>query len=268
MNNQPIIICASGASVPFLNSRYYNNHFSHGLEPQLESVIKGNYSIGLNWFWKYGCDTTFTSWLDWQLYLWMKEGTKNLGLMIGNEDPSLKEKTHPNTILLESNNAYRGIKSIEEGVFCKQLIGIWALSLAVSLGFTEIYLLGYDCCEVNGRTHFYQGVIDINKSIPLKVNNKQVENRKVFRGIGKFTEGKRAGKYKTGTYNNKMEELNQRYFEPFTKEDANIYNVSQESKITVFPKLTYEQFYSQCKNNHINQNEARPEIRKIIEERK
>ena len=58
---------ASGNSVPFLNSQYYRT--GCGLPIELKEIIKGNYSIGLNYFFKYGCSTTFTSFSDWQFYM-------------------------------------------------------------------------------------------------------------------------------------------------------------------------------------------------------
>jgi len=265
----PIILCASGNSVPFLNSQYYRTKC--GLSSELVNVLKSNISIGLNWFFKYGYRTTFNSWADWQWYIWTKEQTKNIPLMIGNYDPSLKSqnvnKLNDNTLLLKSSNGYNGKLSLEKGVFCRQLVGIWALSLAVSLGFKEIYLLGYDCGEVNGQTHFYQGVIDVKKTIPIYIKGKRVENREVFRGIGKYEDGKRTGRYKTGTYNNK--EINKRYFDPFLKEkDVKIYNVSPESAITSFEKIDYDIFYNKVKGIKIDQDKVREEIKRITNERR
>jgi len=264
--NNPIIICASGNSVPFLNSQYYRTHC--GLPSKLQYTIQNNVSIGLNWFFKYGCRTTFTSWVDWQWYVWTKEQTQSLPLMVGNYDQSLKnhneDLTNKNTILLKSSNTYYGKESIEKGVYTKHLVGIWAMSLAVSLGFKEIYLLGYDCCEVNGQTHFYQGVIDVNQSVPLKLRGKVVENRPIFRGVGK----KEDGKYKTGTYNRKGKDISDTYFDKFTTEkDVKIYNVSEESIITSFPKISYEELYERVGDIKVDNNAIRDKIKEALHER-
>lgn len=262
----PILLCGSGNSVPFLNSRYFNNHFSHGLDMKLESLIKGNYSIGLNYWFKYGCETTFTSFVDYQFYQYNYKTVKNFPLIIGNHAPQLIKETpyYENTILLKDSGVYNGKDSISKGLYTHQLVGIWALSLAISLGFEEIYLLGFDACEINGQTHFYQGVIDINKKIPEYINGKHVNDKTVFAGIGKHPKGN----YKTSTYDSKKH-LNQKWFAPFHAErkKLKIYNVSPESAIDVFPKISYEDFYSKVKNNHIQQSVARQEIKDIINEK-
>lgn len=254
MFNYPIILCGSGGSIPFLNSRYNHNRFSHGLDMKLETLIKGNYSIGLNYFFRYGCPTTFNTFADWQFYLSQSEALKKLPLIIGANDPQLKnhnkDLTHENTILLEKSGTYNGKDSISKGCFSKQLIGIWSLSLTIALGFKEIYLLGYDCCETDSITHFYQGVVDMKS--------------KQSRGIGKNEKGK----YNTSTYNIKKH-LNEKWFAPFEAErkEIKIYNVSPDSAIKVFEKIDYDQFYQKVQNNHIDQTKARREIRQIIQDK-
>jgi len=88
-------------------------------------------------------------------------------------------------------------------------VGVFALSLAIHLGYTTIYLLGYDFGAPNVRetkTHWYQELSQIN-----------------------------AGAYgKSGMY-----------FEPheFLEEDADIYNVSPNSNIESFLRITYPHFF-------------------------
>ena len=55
-NDYPIIICGSGASIP------YNNET--GLPEELKNIIESNVSIGINWFNYFGCDTTFLTFVD------------------------------------------------------------------------------------------------------------------------------------------------------------------------------------------------------------
>lgn len=135
---------------------------------------------------------------------------------------------------------------------CSQLIGIKALNLAVAMGCEEIYLLGFDACaDSQGKTHFYQDT---------DTGNYEWNNHKCS-GIGKDERGN----YKTGNYN-KIEELNRFWFQPFEKEFSNgvkILNVSLNSKIDTFPKISYETFYKQLQMNkeQINHDEIRNTIR-------
>jgi len=248
-----------GNSVPFSNE--------HGIDPKLREIIKGNYSIGLNHFFTYG-KCTFTSFVDPAFYTENYKELEKEALIIGHKDPSLIRNnyniTHPNTILLKSTNGYKGIHSFTEGFYSRQLVGIWATTLAIALGFKKIFWLGFDCCEINEQTHFYQGVVDLNKKVDLTLLDKKVGESFVYRGVGKYKEGKRKGQYKTSTYK-RPENLNKQWFKPFLKEtDVKIYNVSLQSKIDLFEKITYDEFYSKLQNNHIFQDQARANIRRII----
>ena len=262
----PIIIAASGNSIPFLNSRYNHSGFKHGLEPQLEEIIKGNYSIGLNYFFEYGCKTTFDMFNDFQFYLDNTKALKKLPLIVGSFDPSLKnrniDRTHDNTILLKvSNKAYYAKDAWNRSFYCKQLVGLFAINLAICLGFTEIYLLGYDACAINGQTHFYEFVADLSKSTPIYIRGVLKDTRMHYRGVGKDEKGK----YKTSTYDNEGNHLNKTWFAPFKNlKNINVYNVSLESAITVFPKISYDTFYAQVPSNHIMQDQARANVRRII----
>ncbi len=256
--SKPIIICASGNSVPFLNSRYRNNGFKHGLEPKLEEIIKHNYSIGLNYWFKYGCETTFNTSGDWQFYEENTKELKELPMLVVSHDPQLVnakiDRTHENTLVLPHSGKYNGRDSWKKGFYSRQLIGIFSLSLAINLGFKEIYLLGYDCCEVHGQTHFYQGVVNLQEHTKLYIKGQLKDKRFRFRGVGKNKNG-----YKTSTYNSE-ELLNKKWYKPFMIEKkVNIYNVSEESAITLFPKLSYEDFYKKV-NTNIIQSEARKDV--------
>ena len=264
MNNRPIIICGAGNSIPFLNSRYNSNHFSHGLEPKLEEIIKGNFSIGLNYFQKYGCETTLTSFADWQFYEDNYNDLKKYPLLVGAYHAQLLKNNvcpkHDNTILLKHGGKYFGKDAWNNTFYYVQNLGTLSLNFAIALGFTEIYLLGFDHSEINGKTHFYQGVCNLKKTTPIYVKDILKCDREHFRGVGK----KPSGVYKTGTYNH-PNLINKKWFRPFYDDKSvNIYNVSPDSAITLFPKLTYEQFYSKVQNNHAFQDQARGYIRKII----
>ena len=263
--SKPIILCGSGASIPFLNSRYNSNGFKHGLEPKLEEIIKSNYSIGLNFWFQFGCKTTFCLSGDFQFYEDNKEKLKNLPLIIASADPQLKNqkvsRIHDNTILLPNAGIYFGKDSWEKGFYTKQLIGIYAITVAIALGFTEIYLLGYDCIEINGQTHFYQGVANLDEYKDIYVDGKLKDQRYQFRGVGKTPENT----YKTSTYNH-VNHINNQWFAPFHAErkKLKIYNVSINSVINTFPKISYDAFFQQITDNHIDQIQARKEIKEFV----
>lgn len=262
-NNKKIIICGSGASIPFLNSQFYRT--GCGLSLKLEQIIKHNYSIGLNYWFQFGCETTFNLSGDFQFYEDSKEELKNLPLIMASDDPQLKNqkvsRIHDNTILLPNSSAYFGKDSWQKGFYTKQLIGIYALTLAIALGFTEIYLLGYDCIEVNGQTHFYQGVANLDDHKDIYVDGKLKDQRYKFRGVGKTPENA----YKTSTYNH-IKHINNKWYAPFDTENkkVKIYNVSTNSVINTFPKISYGVFFQQIEDNHIDQVKAREEIKQFV----
>lgn len=112
-----------------------------------------------------------------------------------------------------------------------QLSGILALYIGIKLKVKEIYLLGYDYSKQNNKTHFYQG--DVNH---LGINQDQYYKR----GFG------------------------DRDFNIDKNIKTKIYNVSLKSKINVFPKISYVQFFKQLDNIQYNQEEIRNIIRSKI----
>jgi len=124
---------------------------------------------------------------------------------------------------------YTGKKGIEKNVLYigrMGSVGIFALSLAVAEGYTDIYALGYDFGRVDpivDKTHFYEGELQVISS-----------------GVGR-----------PQIYLNKDVHIRREVedFDAFKKEkDINIYNVSPLSKITSFPKVTYDEFFGKVKN--------------------
>lgn len=262
MNNKPLIICGSGNSIPFLNNQYYKT--GCGLLSELQQIIKNNYSIGLNYWFQYGCETTLTCSGDWQFYLDNSEELKKVSIIVASEDPQLKNnkisRIHDNTILLKHSGKYFGKDSWKNGFYSRQLIGLFSLTLAIALGFKEIYLLGYDCKEVHRQTHFYQGVADLNAHTDVYIKGQLKDKRYKFRGVGKHEKGE----YKTSTYNH-PDVINKKWYKPYLQEkDIKIYNVSLESAITLFPKISYDEFSLKVKNNNVNQLEARQKIKDFI----
>jgi len=263
MTNRAIII-GSGASLR-------QNQWDINIENlPIWSILKDELTIGCNWSYKW-FNSTVLMYSDYQWYVTEKENLKNVPLILGKKDGYYhrkdSEKIDKNVILLDeckhtkrlkynTNKAgmhptYWGKDAWTKGFYCSQLIGIKALNLAIALNSKEIYLLGYDACDINGHTHFYE---DTDTGTYMWNNHKHC-------GVGKDDKGR----YKTGNYN-KIEELNKFYFQPFEQELKNgikIYNVSLQSKIDTFPKISYDEFYKHLKNNssQVNHEDIRKEIR-------
>lgn len=256
------IICGSGNSIPFLSSRHYDKNFWGGIDPYLACVIKNNYSFGLNHFYRYGCETTANVSGDWEFYTEFQNQLEKLPLVIIASDPKLP-KLSDNTIMLPHSGTYFGRDSWNKGIYTRHLVGMFGLTLAIALGFKEIYLLGYDCREINGKTHFYQNVVDLEKQYKKA---EVTSDKLVFRGVGMVDLG-RKNNYKTSTYNN-ASAINDVWYRPYEKEKGvKIFNVSTDSVINVFPKITYDAFYEQIGTQKINQKEAVEKIKsKIIKE--
>lgn len=256
INTSPVIICGSGNSIPFLNSRYNSNGFKRGIEPKLQWALNRNYSIGMNYFNKYGGQTTFMTSVDWQFYVENYEFLKNLNLIVCAKHGQLvkrPEVVYDNTIMLPFTGKYHGKDSWSKGFYSSHLVSLFTLTICIALGFKEIYLLGCDSCEINGKTHFYQDLVDLKK--PSKASPKNLQ----FRGVGK-----QGGKYNSTPYND-VPKLNDYWYHPYLQEkDVKIYNVSPESSIDIFEKIDYQEFYKKVENNKIYQPDALKEIKSII----
>lgn len=113
---------------------------------------------------------------------------------------------------------------------------------------------GFDATDTEGRTHFYE-----DEMLPTGKNEDGGDSDS---GIGKDN----SGRFKTSVYNGGVQER----FEVFKDElkRINIYNVSLNSKIDTFPKISYEEFYKQLKNNslHLSQDDIRKSLLKTYNE--
>jgi len=262
MTNRAIII-GSGASLR-------QNQWDIDIEKlPIWSMLKNEFTIGCNWSYKW-FNSTVLMYSDYQWYVTEKENLKNVSLILGKKDGYYNRKNSKkidnNVILLDEckhtkrlkyntreagmHPTYWGKDAWNKGFYCSQLIGIKALNLAIALDYTEIYLLGFDACDINGHTHFYD---DTDTGTYIWNNHKHC-------GVGKD----KNGKYNTGNYN-KIEELNKHWFQPFEQELKNgikIYNVSLESKIDIFPKISYEEFSKNLKDKQfVNHENIRKQIR-------
>jgi len=259
------IIIGSGASVR-------QNQWNISLDKlPLWNTLKDEFTIGCNWSHRW-FNSTVLMYSDYQWYATEKERLKDVPLILGKKDGYYNRKDSVtlgdnvlllnecvNTTRLKKGNkkpgmhpTYWGKDAWKKGFYCSQLIGLKALNLAIALGCTEIYLLGFDACDINGHTHFYD---DTDAGTYLW-------NKHKYCGMGKHDNGK----YRTGNYN-KIEELNNFYFEPFEQElsKIDIFNVSVESKIETFCKITYDEFYKDLKDRKTKVNHE--EIRQAIKDK-
>lgn len=297
MINEPIILCGSGNSLLFDNKT--------GIDIQLKRVIENHYSIGLNNFFNYCSNTTFISWVDEHFYRHNREDLEKQPLLIGKYDPNLRNRILNNAFLIPPSDHYFGKNGLDKnrrmcwackqeflvgndwlrncpfcksreikvcGLWSRQLVGLFSLSLAIALGFEEIYCLGFDGCSINGKTHFYEDLINKNEIVQDTITKKdgtqiaKAERAKWF-GVG-MTQTPKKLVYNTGTYND-VYALNNKWFSVYKQTpEVKIYNVSPQSAINVFPKINYKIFFSMIqKYKTIDQNKARQKIRNYIYEK-
>jgi len=123
-----------------------------------------------------------------------------------NNQPILTFNTDQNVFLgtegKDKNLIYKG----EQG-----LSGIFALSYAICLGYSKIFLFGYDYGAINGQTHFYNDI----KHRGLNNNSVYFNNSGVREEIKAFDKFKKMGF---------------------------IYNTSLESNIDVFSKIDFKKY--------------------------
>lgn len=156
-------------------------------------------------------------------------------------------------ILLKSSHTYNKGNGLQGGLYSPVLTGSMALSLAIELGYQDIYLLGFDNCAIDGKTHWYEGIDDAGQFEDLDGNK--------LSGMG-FNHD---GKYKTGIYNNEQKSIDE-IWEPFIDE-ANIINVSPKSRITTFKKMQMSVLIDMLTmhGEKINQRKEQKQLRLIIE---
>ena len=220
--------------------------------------IQNEFVIGTN-FSNLFFPSTVLMYSDYHFYHTQKQWLDKVPLIVGRDDDYYRRDQciglGDNVTLLKGSTKYNGINSLKEGLYTFQLVGMAAISFAIGLGCKEIYLLGFDACEINGHTHFYDDI-----AIGTYFYNKQK-----YCGIGKHktTEGQYI--YNTGNYN-KIKELNEHWFKPFEKalvDGIKIYNVSLESKINTFQKISMEQMFHNIEQSpsQYSQDEIRKEIK-------
>lgn len=265
--NKRAIILGAGAS---MREGLWDKPIS---EMPLWSAIKNECTFGTNSIFEFFTPTILT-FLDYYLHFANKEKLDKLSLIITRTYANKKKRpVGDNLIYVPLSNQYygqnsfektvkktkKGYKNVHAGIYSSQLTGIFTITLAIALGFTEIYLLGFDFGKTDGRTHFYQQ--DDLRTQKIGVTYK--DSGKKRSGIGT----NRKGVFRTSCYNSDPKT----WFSVYEKELARIkiYNVSPESKIETFPKIDYATFYQHLRNDSepILQIKTRRLIKEYIEDK-
>jgi hypothetical protein len=243
------IILGSGASV------------LDGIPLGLSNYIERNITFGLNDSIKF-FDTTTVMFMDWCAYRDRFELYARHPLTIGCFDTHIGNHIegatycpkHEGLILLPRSGKVNG-NPLKDGLYSASLCGGFALHLAITLGFKTIFLLGFDACEINGKTHYYQGIEGAGEYLDFE--------GKPRTGVGKNDRGE----YNTSLYNNSDVQINADWkpFENFN--NVRIYNVSLSSRINVFQKIGYCSMFTILNQNKtpVNQVEVQNEIRQLLE---
>jgi hypothetical protein len=156
------------------------------------------------------------------------EDLKKLPLIVGINHNGMEEFKLDNTILLDKK--YRA-----------SLTGIFALKILELLNFKgNCFLLGFDWSR---RTNLPERDPNYNPNSDLQIH---------------YYDTKHKGSGYVGYYENHNPD---KEFQPFIKKDVKIYNVSLDSNIDCFDKISYEQFIKQLSNKIENQEALRNYIK-------
>jgi len=129
-----------------------------------------------------------------------------------------------NTLIVKGTGIYNN-DPVNKGFFNPMLCGLFALHLAEYLNPKKIFLLGYDWDRrknMKERDKKYSG----NTELDIHYYKKEIPHR----GLGYV-----------GFYEN---HLANQYFKNFDNSKCKIYNVSLNSNIENFPKISYQEFLS------------------------
>jgi hypothetical protein len=204
--------------------------------------IKNKFVIGTNYSYKF-FDSTCLCFVDVDFYKERYLELHKVPLVIGVQDastimlsPDWEKKTQ--LILFNYSVKYLGREEslTQRLIYSPQLTGIFATTIAICLGFTKIYLLGFDFGSnpdpVTGQfprdkfgnilSHWYQGMITDSEMYAKK--------RKDHRGIGNID---------FFLSRNRQMAL----FAPFLEQkDVEIFTVGLESNLKTFTKIGYPEF--------------------------
>jgi hypothetical protein len=216
-----------------------------GISLGLETYLEHKCVILTNYAYKY-FKGTFLTFIDRNFYkstnleknpdIYIELST--LPLIIGcRSNPDLDKVIHPNTIMIPCPK--------QELLNDCHLTGLFALAIAEKLEPKNIFLLGFDWDmrpieQIDRKNYKGETNLDIHyykKEIP-------------HRGLGYV------GFYENHNPNN--------YFKYFNNSKSKIYNVSLNSNINNFEKISYQKFFELLSHQTYNQEELRQEIRNTL----
>lgn len=227
---------------------------SEGISLGLKEKLQNKFVIVCNYGFRH-FDGTFLCFHDRDFYKPKPEAKnpdiyeelKSLSLLIGMNLNGIEEFKLKNTILLKHSDNYHREKCIENGFYSANLTGILALTLAS-------YLMNY-----NG-TIFLLG-FDWNRRNPNEINKEKYSGKTNLK-IHYYDDIKHRGLGYVGFY--ECHNPNN-YFKYFDKEkDLKIYNVSLNSNIQNFEKISYTTMFSKLNNVVYDQNDLRNYIKEKI----
>lgn len=241
---------------------------SEGISLGLKDLIKNKFIISCNYGFKH-FNSTFTTFVDVPFYKGCTipdkkgrfeisdpnsvEEIKKIPLLIGCNEPivienNLKPIQYPNTILIRSKDSYS--KDIKNGIFKSTLCGVFTLSLVQWLmNFSgEIYCLGFDWNVIPKEKLDPKNYIRYYKEIDTHYYSDSEINHRGQHFVGFF---------QTHCPDNM-------FFKYFKEPNLKIYNVSLNSNINSFEKISYKQMFSNLNSDTFNQDELRTQIKEKI----
>jgi len=225
-----------------------------GIALGLKERIKDKFVIACNYAFKH-FDCTFLAFMDRDFYVPASqrqqiyqdkypdiyEELKLLPLIIGyKQNPELGKAQLPNTLVVD-----KPFKDVQIN-----LTGIFALSLAVKLNVETIFLLGFDWTRLTAEqkgNKFYSPSTSNYENVDIHYYGQEIKHR--GSGYVNFYEGHDPSNY----------------FKFFEKTSSKIFNVSLQSNINDFEKISYEQMFTLLSTSAINQDDLRAHIKTILQ---
>jgi len=228
---------------------------SEGIEKRLWERIESCFVIGLNYSFRYFKNPTIQCFVDIDFYKEQKKNLKYLPLIIGKHHTQMPKLD--NTISLNCGTKY--YRDLNPTIYKSSLCGLFALSLGIYLlDEGEIFLLGADYGEKRkGKYEEHAKSKEfMRKNVVYDAKGRALthfyQDDFVHKGSGKIS------------YYNMKDRAEKDYGVYKEEKKVKIFNVSLISKIpsSIFPKISYDEFFKKLDNNICDQDELREEIKK------
>jgi hypothetical protein len=226
-----------------------------GIKMGLWNTLRDRFTLGINFIYRdfiptsLCCiDNTFyqegcTNFLPEQKEI-HKNTIKSLPLIINRYKKNVP--IFPNTIGIKHSSTY--CRDLSCGCYNDVLAGLFTLSLGIYLlDVGEIYLLGYDFGPSEGKDSQGRALTHYN------------QEEFTHRGTGR-----------TEWYLNPLKEKfkHEVLFAPYeTETKVKIYNVSLNSRIQTFPKISYQEFFRRLSPETYNQNNLHQYIKEKLKDK-